>query len=78
MLFVVSVEGWVYKIRVLIVEVEWAVLGVNLGRPIVTNGTSLRSCARATHCSQITLQGGLVIESTVETRCSIGQTALCQ
>jgi len=34
---------------------EGADLGVNLGRPIVTNGTLLHSCARATHSSQMTL-----------------------
>ena len=33
---------------------EGAVLGVNLGRPIVTNGDLLRSCARVTRSSQIT------------------------
>jgi len=35
-----SVEGWVYRLLdgVVIVEGEGAVLGVNLGRPIVTNG----------------------------------------
>ena len=38
---------------VVIVEGEEAVLGVNLGRP--TMGTLLRSCARATHSSQIIL-----------------------
>jgi len=36
--------------RVVTVEGEWAVLGVNLGRPIVTNG------ACATRSSQITLR----------------------
>jgi len=36
--------------EVVIVEGEWAVLGVNMGRPIVTNG------AFATHSSQITLR----------------------
>jgi len=34
---------------------EETVFGVNLGRPIVTNGTWLRRFARATHSSQITL-----------------------
>ena len=34
--------------------------GINLGRPIVTNGNLLPSCARATRSSQITL-GGLVL-----------------
>jgi len=29
--------------------------GVNLGRPIVTNETFFRSCARVTNSSQITL-----------------------
>jgi len=38
-----------------IVEGEVTVLAVNLGRPTVTNGTLLRSCARATRSSQITL-----------------------
>jgi len=33
-----SVEVWVYQMEVVIVEEEWAVLGVNLGRPIVNNG----------------------------------------
>ena len=35
-----SVEGWVYRLLdgVVIVEGEGAVLGVNLGRPIVTSG----------------------------------------
>jgi len=34
---------------------EGAVLRVNLGRPIVTNGTFIRSCVRAMHFSKITL-----------------------
>jgi len=46
-----SVEGWV-----VIVKGEVAVLGVNLGRPIETNGTLLHSGARATRSSQITLE----------------------
>ena len=33
-------RGWVYYIGVVIVEGEWAVLGVNLGHPIVTNKDS--------------------------------------
>jgi len=32
-----SVEGWVYYMGRVIVE-EWAVLGMNLRRPIVSNG----------------------------------------
>jgi len=40
---------------VVIVEGVGAVLRVNVGHPIVTNGTLLGSCARAMHCSQITL-----------------------
>jgi len=44
---------------VVIVEGDEAVFGVNVGRPIKTNGTLLRSCARTTRSSQITL-GGLV------------------
>jgi len=32
------IEGLVYKIGVVIVKGEGAVLGVNFGRPIVTNG----------------------------------------
>ena len=42
--------------RVVIVEGEGPVLGVNAGRPIVTDGTLLRSCARATRSSQIILE----------------------
>jgi len=34
---------------------EGAVFGVNLRRTVVTNGTLLRSCVRATRSSQITL-----------------------
>ena len=41
---------------VMIVEVEGAVLGVNLGRPTVTNWTMLNSSATATRSSQITLR----------------------
>jgi len=33
-----SVEGWVYYMGVVIVEGKEAVFGLNLGRPIVTNG----------------------------------------
>ena len=47
--------------RGVIVEWEGALIGVNLGHPIVTcMGTSLHSCARTTRSSQITL-GGLVV-----------------
>ena len=45
---------------VVIVEGEGAVLGMNLGHPIVTNGTFFHSCARATCSSHISL-GGLVV-----------------
>jgi len=45
---------------VVIVEGKGAVLGMDLRRPIVTNGILLRSCARAMPSSQITL-GRLVI-----------------
>jgi len=40
-----------------IAEGEWAVLGIGseFGCPIVTNGTLLCSCARATCSSQMTL-----------------------
>jgi len=38
-----------------IVETEGATLGVNFGRPIVTNGDLLYSCAKAMRSSQITL-----------------------
>jgi len=42
---------------VVIVEVDrGAVLGVNFGRPTVTNGTMLNSSATAMHSSQITLR----------------------
>jgi len=43
---------------VVIVEGKGAVLGVDLGHPIVTNamGTLLHSCARATRSSQMTLR----------------------
>jgi len=39
---------------------EGTVLGVNLGYAIVTNEELLHGCATATHCSQMTL-GGLVL-----------------
>jgi len=39
----------------IIVEGEAAVFGSEFGHPVVTNGTFLRSCARATPSSQITL-----------------------
>jgi len=43
----VSVEEWVYYMVVVIIEGEGAVLGrVNLGRPIVTSGNLLHSCAK--------------------------------
>ena len=41
---------------VVIVEVEEAVLGVNLGRSTVTSGDLLNSSARAMRSSQITLK----------------------
>jgi len=44
-------------------------LGIKAGRPTETDGTLLRSCARATHSSQITL-GGLVI--IMPTRPTVG------
>ena len=50
-----SVERWVYLMRVVIIEGEGAILGVNLEHPIVTN--------RAMWSSQITL-GGLVTFAT--------------
>jgi len=33
-----SVDGWVYSIGVEIARGEGAISGVNLGRPVVTNG----------------------------------------
>jgi len=45
---------------VVIVEGEWAVLGVNLWRPVVTNETATHS-ATATLSSQITLWKDLLI-----------------
>ena len=41
--------------RLVIVEGKVAVLRLNSGRAIVTNGTLLRSCARVTRSFQITL-----------------------
>jgi len=40
---------------------EMAVLGVNLGHPIVTNGTLLHSFARAMRSSQLTLRGLVLV-----------------
>ena len=45
-----------------IVEGKGAVLGVNLGRPIVTTGTLSRSCAEV--CAAIELSFGVVSEVT--------------
>ena len=45
---------------VVIVEGKWAVLGVNLGRLIVTNGNLLHSRARATRSSHIALRLSLI------------------
>jgi len=47
---------------------EGAVLGVNLGRTIVTNGDLLHSCARATPSSQMTLGGLVIIIIYLQTR----------
>jgi len=44
-----------------IVEGKGQLLGVNLERTIVTNGTLLRSCARATRSSQITWEDLLIL-----------------
>ena len=52
---------------VVIVEGEGAVLGVNFGRPTVTNG-DYDSCARAMHSSQITLR------TCLQTGCRIYRT----
>jgi len=49
---------------VVIVEGEGAVLKVNLGHPVVTNGTLLRSSARATH--------SLLSERTCSDTCKFG------
>jgi len=52
---------------VVIVKVEEAVLGVNLGRPTVISGDYAEHCsARVTHSSQITLRTCYYYLSTVK------------